>query len=76
MPICGEPGEIVGRIEAAFRHDDAIARNFWRQGFAGGERRLEGPQVAIVDADQPRPQLQGALQFGLVVDFNQNVHAE
>ena len=52
------------------------ARNFRRQRFADVERRLEGPQIAVVDADQPRAQSQRAIEFGLVVNFEQHVHAE
>ena len=47
-----------------------------RQPLAGGKRGLEGPQIAVVDADQPRFQAKRALQFVLVMDFDQHVHAE
>ena len=52
------------------------ARNEPRQPLARRERRLEGLEVAIVDADEPRFQPQRALEFLLVMHFDQHVHAE
>ena len=47
-----------------------------REPLGGLERRLEGPQVAVVDADQPRAKLQRPLHLGLVMHLDQHVHAE
>jgi hypothetical protein len=40
------------------------------------QRHVERAQVAIVDADQRRRQLQRAIELGGVVDFDEHVHAE
>ena len=46
------------------------------QPLADGERRLEGAQVAVVDADQPALERQRALEFALVMDLDQHVEPE
>ncbi len=45
------------------------------QSLGGGEVGFEGPQIAVVHADQSRLQRGGALQLGLVMHFDQHVHA-
>ena len=62
--------------DAAFPHHDAIRRDLRDEAFADGERHLEGAQIAIVDADQLRVEAKRALQFGLVVDLGQDIHAQ
>ena len=47
-----------------------------RQPLAGRKRRLEGFQVAVVDADEPRFQAQRPLQLVFVMNFDQRIHAE
>ncbi len=64
----------AGVLMPAFADDDALARHQRREPLAGRQRGLEGAQVAVVDADQPRLQLQGALQFILLMNFDQNIH--
>src|SRR5580704_2390809 len=71
-----EPRQIVGRKDAALADDDALGRNAPRQLFAGGKRRLEGFQVAVVDADEPRLQPQRAIELFFVVHFDERIHAE
>src|SRR6516225_437854 len=68
--------EIGGRKDSAFAHDNAARRDPRRQSLAGGERRLEGLEIAVVDADQPRAQAQRAFELVFVVDLQQDVHAE
>src|SRR6516164_2230662 len=46
-------GEVGGRKNCTLANDDAAGRHPWRQASAGGERRLEGLEVAVIDADQP-----------------------
>ena len=70
-----QPREIGRRIEPAFGDDDALARNFRRQPLAHRERGLERAQVAVVDADQARLELERARKLVVVVDFEQHVHA-
>ena len=38
------------------------------------KRVLKRAQIAVVDADQPRFQLQRALKFIFLMNFNKNVH--
>src|SRR5262245_39622733 len=47
-----EKVEIGRRENAAFADADAPLRYSRRQTLAGGQRRLDGPQLAVVDADQ------------------------
>src|ERR1700745_147901 len=68
--------EIRGRKDTALAHDNAVRRDLRRQAPAGGERRLKGLEVAVVDADQPRAQAQRPFELGFVVDLQQDVHAE
>src|SRR6266436_1532676 len=68
--------EIGGRKDSALAHDNTARRDPRRQAPAGGERRLKGIEVAVVDADQPRAQAQRAFELVFVVDLQQDVHAE
>ena len=70
-----EPGEVGRGVEPAFADHDALARHFWGEPLAGLKRGLEGAQIPVVDADQPRLQLQGTLQFILLMNFHKHVHA-
>src|SRR5215475_4849308 len=66
----------IGRGEdPAFRHRDALCRNSRRQPLGGRKRGLEGAQITIVDAEEPRAQLECALELGLVVHLQQHIHA-
>jgi len=58
------------------REPGRIRRNELRQPLRGRKRRLERAQIAVVDADKPRFQPQRALKLGLVMHFDQHVHAE
>ena len=69
MPMPGEAGEVGRRVEPAFGDDDAVARDFRRQPLADGEGGLEGPQIAVVDADQPRFEFERALQLIFLMNF-------
>ena len=70
-----EPREVGRRVDAAFGDDNALARDLRRQPLADRERGLEGAQIAVVDADQPRFELQRALKLIFLMNFNQHVHA-
>src|SRR3954449_1450381 len=70
-----EPGEIGGREDAALADHQPVAGDQRRQCFAGRKRGFEGAQIAIVDADHRRTQLQRAVKLGAVVDLDQHVHA-
>ena len=62
--------------DAAFGDEDPV---LWRAGgkfLAVFQRHLEIAEVAVVDADQRRLQRQGAVEFGLVMGFDQNVHLQ
>ena len=76
MPTFDEAFEIGRRFEPAFADDNALRRNFRRQLFADGQRCLECPQIAIIDADQARTQSQRAIELGFVMNLQQHIHAE
>ena len=71
-----KPREIGRREDAAFADHQAVLRNVRRQRFAGRERRFEGAEVAVVDADHRRTELERAIEFLAIMDFEQHVHAE
>ncbi len=62
--------------DAALGDDDAILRHERGEAFGRRERRLEGLEVAVVDADEAAIELQRALGLGLVVHLGDGVHAE
>src|SRR5579871_586165 len=65
----GEASNILRREDAALADDDAIARHQAREPLGGGQRGLEGFQIAIVDADQPRSEAQRAFDFLGIVNL-------
>ncbi len=71
-----QPREIVRRRDPAFADDDPVARNLGGEPLAGFQRGVKGFQVAVVDADQARLQLERAFKLVGIVDFEQHVHAE
>src|SRR5262245_60346915 len=75
-PGLGKLVEIGRRKNPALADRDAVARNLRREPLAGGERRLESLEIAVVDADQPGTTLECALELALVVHFEQGIHAE
>src|SRR4051812_6940924 len=75
-PDPAEPAEIGRGEDAALADEDTLTRNEGRQAFADGKARLEAAQVAIVDADEARFELQGAPELGLIVHLEESVHAE
>src|SRR5262249_45124462 len=74
-PHALQPRKISRCENAAFADHEPVARDQRRQGLAGFQRGLEGAEVAIVDADHRRSQLQRAIKLGTVVDLEQHVHA-
>ena len=67
---------VVRPEDAALGNHQAIGRYPLEQAEGGVERDLETAQVAVVDADQAIVQGQRPVQFGAIVDFDQDVHAE
>ncbi len=59
--------QIGGGKDSALAHTDAVAGNERSKPLARRERRLEGLQVAIVYADQPRAQPQCTLKLAFVM---------
>ena len=62
--------------DAAFG-DDRCSRlaRAWRVARRGSRVDVERLEVAVVDADQAGPEAQRSVEFGLVVHFDQHVHA-
>src|SRR5699024_1215882 len=71
------PPDVIRRVNAAFAHQQAVGRYLLAQVDAGVQRRVEGIQIPVVDADDGvLRQAQHPLQLGCVVDFGQHVHAQ
>src|SRR5699024_9106655 len=69
--------DVIRRVNAAFADQQSVGRYLGAQADAGVQRRVEGVQVAVVDADDGVLwQGQHPLQFGFVVYFGQHVHAQ
>src|SRR5690606_16485343 len=68
--------DVFRQQDAAFGDDALAFREVLQHRQRGFEAGFEGPQIAVVDADQGRVQRQGRVQFVPVVDFNQHVHAQ
>src|ERR1700691_21391 len=75
-PGGGEAGKSGRSENAALADNDAAGRHELRQPLGCGERRLEGLEITIVDANQPGFEAQGALKFRFVMDLHQHIHAE
>ncbi len=69
----GQAVEIVGAANAALGDDDAVGGHLPRQPFGRAEIDRQGLQIAVVDADQPHAEQQGALELRPIVDFDQHV---
>ena len=65
-----EARKVGRRIEPAFGNDDALAGDFRRQKLTDRERRLKRPQIAVIDADKLRFQLESAHKFNFIMNFN------
>src|ERR1700730_14659208 len=57
----GEARDIGGREDPALPPQQMVLGQPRRQPLGGGKRRLEGAQIAIVDADQHRAELERAI---------------
>ena len=71
-----EPQAILVGEDATFGDDDPVLRDEPGEVLAHRERSLEIAQIAVVDADEPRLQRQGAGELMFVVDFDQHIHLE
>jgi hypothetical protein len=70
-----ELGEVRGGIEATFGDHDAIPGDFWRKPLTHRERRFECPQIAVIDPDEPRLQLEGARELNFIMNFKEGIHS-
>ena len=73
--MLGHRIQVGARRQAALGHEGAVLGRMRDKVVCPREIDGEVAQVAVVDADQPRLQLQRAVQFGAVVDLHQHVHA-
>ena len=76
MPARCQPQAVGMRKDAAFADQQPVVGHQFRQPLGGFEADLEGPQVAVVDADQSRREFQRPLGLGLVMHLDQRIHAE
>ena len=72
----GEAVEVGGGADPAFGDDDAVRRHLRRQPFGGAEIDRQRLQIAVVDADQPRVESEGAVELGPIVHLDQHVEAD
>ncbi len=70
-----ETRDIGRREDAALADDDAVFRHARRESFGRRQRRLEGFEVAIVDADEAAIEAQRAVQLRRVVHLDDGIHA-
>src|SRR5690554_6944386 len=68
--------DVVGHQNATFCDDGFAFRDKGQQFKGGLQACFKGAQVAVVDADQRGLKLKGDVEFGAVVNFDQNVHAQ
>ena len=71
-----EPRHVAGREDAALADEQPVGRDERREALGHGKRRLEGPEVAVVDAEQRRGEAERPLQLRLVMHLDEHVHAE
>jgi hypothetical protein len=67
--------DVGGAVDAAFAHQLAVGGDQRGQPFGGAQIGLHDLEIAVVDADQLRFQLQRPLQLGFIVHLDQHVHA-
>ena len=75
-PAAAIRDEIGVAVEPALGDQQPVARRARRQALEGGEVDRQRLQVAVVDAEQRARQAQRAVELGLVVHLDQDVHAE
>ena len=63
-------------MDAALGDDGDLGRDRGQQREGGVQRRLEGLEVAVVDAEQGRREGEGGLDLRRIVHLDQHVHAE
>lgn len=72
--------DVGGAMDSAFGDEDGVRAGAGKpeasgQAFGGTEVDLEQVEVAVVDADEGRADVQGAVQFGFVVNFDEHGEA-
>ena len=70
-----QTGDVGGGENPALADDDTVLRHQRREPLGRRKRRLEGLEVAIVDADEAAVELERALQLGVVVHLGDGIHA-
>ena len=70
-----EVRKVGGAGEAAFGDEEAAFRHAACKRPRGVEGRLEGLQVAVVDADERGGKVQRPVEFGGVMDLDEHVHS-
>ena len=66
---------ILSGQDAGFGHQQPVGRHLVEQTQRGVQRHRKAAQVAVVDAQQRRLQLQRAVQLGAVMHLDQHAHA-
>ena len=68
-----QAADILAPVDAAFRHHRHVLGNRVQEVDGGVQTRGEGAEVPVVDAEQRCLHVQGGVEFGTVVDFDENV---
>ena len=76
LGLTGDALNVVVSEDTALANRDAVRRNARRQALSRLKCNLEGAQVAIIDADQPTIQFQRPLEFVVIVDLDDCIHAK
>src|SRR5579885_2572735 len=70
------PDDVGGALDSAFGNDEGGELAAGEKLFSDGDIGDEGMEVAIVDADEPRADSNGDIEFIGVVDFDEGRDAE
>ena len=62
-------------MNSALGYADACGGNCFRQPQCSSQIDFEGAQIAAVDSDQVASGIEGALEFGCIMSFAENVES-
>mgnify|MGYP000958541007 CR=1 FL=1 len=70
------PGDVSGRVDAAFRDHDLVGRHALQQIECRFQTGVEGPQIPVVDPEQTGLESKRPIEFGGVMDFHEHGQSE
>ena len=72
----GQTPHVLGSTDPRLTHEDHPGRSQWGELLSARQVRLQGAQVAVVDADDLRPQNRGAVHLLWGRDLREHLHAQ